>query len=121
MGLATIFGLIITFGGFYEFYKSLRNYNFTNNSYIIIYDNSLDIHIISLEEINKSIENKITDNTQVYFSKKHMDLCAISLEKIKIGDEIRELKCKHVFKKNNIDIWLSKNNTCPVCRKIVYY
>ena len=42
-----------------------------------------------------------------------LDTCSICLEKTIEKPQ----DCGHVFHKKCIDTWLSKNNTCPVCRK----
>ena len=43
--------------------------------------------------------------------------CYISLEPFVAGEAIMELPCKHLFKKQEIEYWLSnKKAQCPVCR-----
>ncbi|KAL2510052.1 E3 ubiquitin-protein ligase [Forsythia ovata] len=43
--------------------------------------------------------------------------CAVCLCKIEEGDEIRELRCDHLFHKVCLDRWLSYGHTtCPLCR-----
>lgn len=43
--------------------------------------------------------------------------CAICLSKIGDDDEIRELRCDHLFHRNCLDTWLSYGHTtCPLCR-----
>ncbi|KAI3497931.1 hypothetical protein L2E82_13927 [Cichorium intybus] len=43
--------------------------------------------------------------------------CAICLSKIEDDDEIRELRCDHLFHRNCLDMWLSyRHATCPLCR-----
>ncbi|XP_022724975.1 E3 ubiquitin-protein ligase RHA2A-like [Durio zibethinus] len=44
--------------------------------------------------------------------------CAVCLRKIEEDDEMRELKCNHLFHKVCLDRWLgySHSITCPICR-----
>lgn len=43
--------------------------------------------------------------------------CAVCLSKIEAGDEIRELKCAHLFHRVCLDRWIRyKRVTCPLCR-----
>lgn len=43
--------------------------------------------------------------------------CPVCLCKLEEGDEIRELKCNHLFHKYCLDRWLGyRCKTCPLCR-----
>lgn len=43
--------------------------------------------------------------------------CVVCLSTIKEDDEIRELRCKHLFHKDCLDRCVEhKHNTCPLCR-----
>ncbi|XP_059644930.1 E3 ubiquitin-protein ligase RHA2B-like [Cornus florida] len=43
--------------------------------------------------------------------------CAVCLCKIEEGDEIRELRCEHLFHRVCLDRWVgSRHITCPLCR-----
>ncbi|XP_068331733.1 uncharacterized protein [Pyrus communis] len=43
--------------------------------------------------------------------------CAVCLCKIEEGEEIRELRCAHLFHKPCLDKWTGfKHATCPICR-----
>ncbi|XP_010544259.1 PREDICTED: NEP1-interacting protein-like 2 [Tarenaya hassleriana] len=48
----------------------------------------------------------------------HSD-CSICLQEWKIGEEGRKLGCGHAFHVNCIDAWLTRQGTCPICRKRV--
>lgn len=48
-----------------------------------------------------------------------VQFCAICLANYENDVEIRELPCCHRFHKDCIDVWLSKNNSCPACRSSV--
>lgn len=42
--------------------------------------------------------------------------CPICQVEFKIGDEVKQLPCDHMFHHKCILPWLSKTNTCPLCR-----
>ncbi|KAK4373288.1 hypothetical protein RND71_008672 [Anisodus tanguticus] len=43
--------------------------------------------------------------------------CAVCLCKIEEGEEVRELRCDHLFHKVCLDRWMdSGRKTCPLCR-----
>lgn len=82
-----------------------------------LYKENNHINIIKIKTTNTDIIDK---NTKIYKCTKENLICPIKLEKIKINDYIRELKCNHKFLKDEIDKWLNNNNSCPLCRKNVY-
>ena len=42
--------------------------------------------------------------------------CVICLEEFKTGDEQTTVPCFHVFHPDCINKWLTKNNSCPICK-----
>ena len=51
----------------------------------------------------------------------HQICCSICLQDFQDGDSARELpKCGHIYHLDCIDKWLTRNGSCPVCRKCVY-
>ncbi|KFK43767.1 hypothetical protein AALP_AA1G170200 [Arabis alpina] len=43
--------------------------------------------------------------------------CVVCLSKLKKGEEVRKLECRHVFHKQCLEGWLQHLNfTCPLCR-----
>jgi len=42
--------------------------------------------------------------------------CCICLEDFQDGEDIRRLPCFHIFHQEEIDRWLSDNNSCPICK-----
>ncbi|XP_058079872.1 RING-H2 finger protein ATL80-like [Magnolia sinica] len=43
--------------------------------------------------------------------------CVVCLSKIEEGEEIRELRCEHLFHRACLDQWIgSRHGTCPICR-----
>lgn len=48
------------------------------------------------------------------------DTCAVCLSAFEDGEEVRKLKCKHIFHKDCLDTWLQQDSaTCPLCRNKV--
>lgn len=47
------------------------------------------------------------------------DLCAICLGKLCDGDMCKQMPCQHAFHADELDEWLRRNPSCPVCRKRV--
>ena len=43
--------------------------------------------------------------------------CLICMENFQNGQLVRILPCKHVYDKESIDEWLSKEKRCPLCSK----
>ncbi|XP_010554437.1 PREDICTED: E3 ubiquitin-protein ligase RHA2A [Tarenaya hassleriana] len=45
------------------------------------------------------------------------DICVVCLYRLKDGDHVRKLDCRHVFHKSCLEGWLHHLNfTCPLCR-----
>ena len=53
------------------------------------------------------------DNKLIYKNEK---ICSICLENILYKNDIIKTKCNHIFHTKCIEKWLSKQNTCPICR-----
>jgi hypothetical protein len=93
------------------------------NRVLMIYDYYGNINRITIDELLKNNKDKIDysdildEITETKIAKEDLENCCISLERIKKGDEIRLLNCKHYFLKKYIDIWLKHNPSCPLCRK----
>ena len=70
----------------------------------------------SYKEKLEKLKNEISEIEKRYseISKK---TCSICLEKI--SDPVLEYNCENVFCSDCLLTWLSKNKTCPLCRKVV--
>merc|ERR1711994_901005 len=65
-------------------------------------------------------ESEIKKIPTIKIDQTHIDAkaqCSVCWDDFKIGEEVRELKCKHVFHSDCIIPWLELHNTCPVCRQ----
>ena len=43
--------------------------------------------------------------------------CSVCWDDFKLDEDVRQLKCEHIFHENCIIPWLELHNTCPVCRQ----
>jgi|694.fasta_scaffold53885_4 hypothetical protein len=95
------------------------NRNIDNNYNIVNIDNigrgMVDI-VIRNNRNNKNgiLLNELIMKSNIYFTK-DIFLCSICLNE-KNDNIIRRLICNHDFHINCIDLWLSCNKTCPICR-----
>ncbi|KAK4430151.1 putative E3 ubiquitin-protein ligase XERICO [Sesamum alatum] len=56
-------------------------------------------------------------NVTCYENDSESEECAVCLCKIDEGDEVRELRCDHLFHRACLDRWLGYGRmTCPLCR-----
>ena len=102
-----------------------RRYRYNNRNFYNLYiiNSSGQISIISsteLQNMNINEENyseHIESNTETFFADQNIGKCSITQEEINEGDEVRKLKCNHIFKKEAIDLWLQNHLECPLCRK----
>jgi len=97
-----------------------RRARYDNSNFLVFYDNNGMRHILRLDVSNWNRNNSqtiIDNSTKEYIATTDMGLCAISQENITEGTDVRELKCGHFFEKKYIDIWLSENDVCPMCRQ----
>ena len=44
------------------------------------------------------------------------DICTICLEEFKFDEELKKLKCNHIFHKDCLKPWLDNKKKCPICR-----
>jgi hypothetical protein len=62
--------------------------------------------------------NNNDDNISVISYSSDINNCSICMSHYNIKN-LHTLNCNHVFHKDCINEWLTKNNTCPLCRAIV--
>ena len=43
------------------------------------------------------------------------DICTICLEEFKFDEELKKLKCNHIYHKECLEKWIYKNSICPLC------
>jgi len=92
--------------------------NDNNNSNLNNLSENLD------EDSNISDGNGLDENIINSFPKTIIDdinklkekQCIICLEEFKKGDEQKTVPCFHVFHSDCINKWLTKNNSCPICK-----
>jgi hypothetical protein len=46
-------------------------------------------------------------------------LCSICLDEFEDGDQVRELRCHHIFHVQCVDTWLLTKNQCPLCNRVI--
>jgi len=67
---------------------------------------------MSTDEIQKVPTIKVTQS--------HIDAkqqCSVCWDDFKLDEDVRQLRCEHIFHEACIIPWLELHNTCPVCRK----
>jgi hypothetical protein len=67
---------------------------------------------IPVVKYNKDEMEKGQDDTE---SSEGID-CAVCLDTLDEGDEVRKLSCNHLFHKECIDPWLLDHHNCPLCK-----
>eukprot|EP00347_Sterkiella_histriomuscorum_P004597 403359859 len=79
-----------------------------------------NINAATKKDINnqKHCQNNATEEQQENDSEQ---FCSICLQNYNYEDYVTMLPCdeRHAFHTNCIEIWLNKNNICPLCKKIV--
>ena len=98
--------------------RYLRNYNnYMNNviNQIMINDTNNNgnppASKIEIEKLKKGIINE-AKLKEIGFE----NSCSICKNKFKIGEEWLLMPCKHLFHENCLMQWITKRNSCPVCR-----
>jgi len=63
--------------------------------------------------------NRIETLPKVIISQELVDACiecAVCQEKLTLGEEVRQLPCRHYYHFDCIEPWLKMHDSCPVCR-----
>ena len=89
-------------------------------------DNSYNIKHINIDNSNilQNTEDISNENIHLfdieqfqYINDPINDICPITRERfIQEQNVIMINKCKHTFNKSSLNLWLSRNTTCPCCR-----
>jgi hypothetical protein len=66
---------------------------------------------------NNYTKNKLYFKTSKYSGNGDEEVCTICIEEFKDGENIRTLRCKHIFHKKCIDEWFEKKEICPNCNQ----
>ena len=94
-----------------------------SNLFNNIQDNSYNYRIYNYDNSDVSI-NEISTNYDL-INVKHFelienpinDICPITRERFyNTQNVIMISRCKHIFNKSSLNIWIQNNNTCPSCR-----
>lgn len=96
---------------FDEIFHGHETFNDTNSNLIVI-GNRLENRRIRVE--SGLLLKDLYKNSTVHFKKEKL-LCSICLNE-KTDNITRKLICNHYFHINCIEMWLSDNNNCPICR-----
>ncbi|XGW23304.1 hypothetical protein V3C99_005496 [Haemonchus contortus] len=67
------------------------------------------------QDIEKCTE-KMNFVKDVEVPENEIERCTVCLCEFETGEEVRNLRCTHIFHVNCIDKWLVYNKKCPVCR-----
>mgnify|MGYP002507798640 CR=1 FL=1 len=102
----------------------LRSRNLFNSFSRLNRNPSLNFNINFNEnkEYGLNVKNLIKNSKIIIY--KYNFFCSICQEYCLVSDKdesiiLRELICDHSFHINCIDTWLSNNNSCPMCRKLL--
>jgi len=103
--------------------KEEREYMINNNlNFDINIDEMNYEQLLNLEEkmgkvnlgVGQEIIKKLGKKKYNVKEFKNYETCMICLDDFKIGEEIRQLDCLHIFHLKCIDHWLEDNKKCPV-------
>jgi len=121
-------------GSAYEFYyddgtgSGLRPVPETMSEFLMVsgFDRLLDqLSQIEINSLGRSAPNPpaskavVESMPSVEINETHVvseTYCAVCKEAFEIGDEAREMPCKHIYHSDCILPWLAMRNSCPVCR-----
>ena len=103
-------------------FDSFINYIMTGSSDPSTQQNMRNILEQSFQEKNKYkkiiSEKGLNDIKKIIFNESmEQKTCPIFMTKFKIGEEVSQLPCKHIFNTSAIEKWLKEEkHVCPVCR-----
>eukprot|EP00040_Diaphanoeca_grandis_P032391 m.196146 g.196146 ORF g.196146 m.196146 type:complete len:510 (+) comp32608_c0_seq1:485-2014(+) len=77
-------------------------------------EETMEHRLACMERMKKILKNSI--EIVEYKETEEEEPCAICLEPLETGSEVRVLWCKHLFHVECIDPWLLNRQTCPLCK-----
>ena len=104
-----------------ESLNEYNNYKFNN------YDDEKDSAIRAVEDqiINEICNNQDIDLVErlpiVTFKSNYLkeSNCGICRDDFKDGENVKVLKCQHLFHRECLGQWLINNKKCPICDKVI--
>ena len=78
-----------------------------------------NVNVIYNSESNKEKLNKYPILIYGKLRKPINNKCTICLEKFIKYDELRKIKCRHLFHIECIDKWIERRNACPLCNEVL--
>ena len=70
--------------------------------------------------VNENNNNQVNliDNVQslIITDEQPEDVCSICLEEFEYNQELKKLKCNHIFHKECLESWINDKKICPLCR-----
>ena len=70
--------------------------------------------------VNDNNNNQVSliDNVQslIITDEQPEDVCSICLEEFEYNQELKKLKCNHIFHKECLESWINDKKICPLCR-----
>ena len=96
-----------------------NNTNIFNNVNDISYNIGRISHDISQVDVSMIENHDLLDIQNYSAIQNHSmnDICPITRERFYDNQNVMMIcRCKHVFNKSSLNIWLRNNNTCPSCR-----
>ena len=93
--------------------NSLNNIDYSYNYFVIDNSNSLQEQI---EDVSSTIDLFDIEKFE-YITEPINDICPITRDRFYNNQEVIMIKkCKHIFNKSSLKLWLTNHNTCPSCR-----
>ena len=70
--------------------------------------------------MSRGLNQEIIDNLPIVkFTnrlKQQQERCTICISDFEVGEELKQLPCRHIYHLECVDSWLKQENKCPVCK-----
>ena len=98
--------------------------NSTTNSTNGTNRSDFSYNIITINDENKNLLDISNNNIDIFnildyrnIENPLNDICPITRDRFYLDQNVYMIKkCKHIFNKSALNIWINNNNTCPTCR-----